>query len=204
VHGLAAEIKNPYTALRLNCAHQYNTRPGPASRQGGACGPSQNESRAVEYGHQEKNLIVPPVTELLPHVNATLNAVAAVLLFCGYRLIRQRRILAHRRAMLASFAVSVLFLVCYVVYHAQIQGSRRFPDYPPTSVRAAYYFILLTHVVLAAIVPLLAVRTIYLGLRDRREQHRRLARWTLPIWLYVSVTGVLVYVLLYHLFPARP
>jgi uncharacterized membrane protein YozB (DUF420 family) len=136
------------------------------------------------------------VTQYLPTVNAALNALATVLLVTGYVLIRRRRERAHRKAMLAAFGVSVLFLVCYVVYHAQA-GSRRFEHTGP--VRPVYYTILLTHVVLAAAVPVLAGVTIYLGYRDRRAAHRRVARWTFPIWLYVSVTGVVIYAMLYHL-----
>ncbi len=139
---------------------------------------------------------------LLPHVNASLNALATLLLVVGYVLIKRRREAAHRRTMLGCFAVSVLFLACYLTYHANTAAVNRFPAYPPAAVRIAYYLILLTHVVLAAAVPVLALTTIYLGLRDRRSAHRRLARWTLPIWLYVSVTGVLVYLMLYHGFPA--
>jgi uncharacterized membrane protein YozB (DUF420 family) len=138
----------------------------------------------------------------LPHVNASLNALATALLVVGYVLIRQRRESAHRGVMLACLGVSILFLISYVVYHMHIGGGRRFPDYPADAIRYAYYFVLLTHIVLAAFVPFLAVASIYLGLRDRRAWHRRLAKWTFPIWLYVSVTGVVVYAMLYHLFPA--
>ena len=134
----------------------------------------------------------------LPHLNASLNALATVLLLLGYVLIRQGREPAHRITMVSCFAVSVLFLVCYLVYHAQA-GSRRFPEYPPSWIRCTYFGVLLTHVVLAAAVPPLAVATIYLAWRDRRITHRRLARWTFPIWLYVSVTGVAVYWMLYRL-----
>ncbi len=137
---------------------------------------------------------------LLPHINASLNATATLLLLVGYWLIRRGRESAHRRVMLACFAVSVLFLVSYLFYHAQ-HGSTRFPLYPPAAVRLFYLTVLLTHVVLAAAVPILAVVTIALALRDRRVAHRRLARWTFPIWLYVSVTGVIVYWMLYHLYP---
>lgn len=142
------------------------------------------------------------VVPLLPHLNASLNALATVLLLVGYGLIKQRRERAHTLAMMACFGVSVLFLACYLTYHFNIPGgSKKFPDYPPQLVRYAYYSILLTHVVLAAAVPFLAVATIWLGLADNRRWHIRLARWTFPIWLYVSVTGVLVYALLYHLYP---
>src|SRR5882672_6357613 len=118
-----------------------------------------------------------------------------MLLLCGYVLIRLRRIQQHRACMIAAFAVSSLFLICYVVYHAQV-GSVRFPR--QGFVRPLYYPILITHVTLAATVPVLAIITLSRGLKARYAQHRRIARWTFPIWLYVSVTGVLVYVLLYQ------
>ena len=131
----------------------------------------------------------------LPAVNATLNAISAVLLTIGYVLIRSRRIDAHRRVMIAAFATSSLFLLCYVIYHAQV-GSVRFPR--QGFVRPLYYGILITHVTLAATVPPLAIITLSRALKARFDRHRAIARWTLPIWLYVSVTGVLVYVLLYQ------
>ena len=131
----------------------------------------------------------------LPAVNATLNAIAAVLLSVAYVLIRQHRIDAHRRTMIAAFATSSLFLICYIVYHAQV-GSVRFTR--QGFVRPLYFGILITHVTLAAAVLPLAIVTLSRGLKARFAQHRAIARWTLPIWLYVSVTGVLVYVLLYQ------
>ena len=133
---------------------------------------------------------------VLPTVNAVLNATAAVLLVWGYRLIRRKRIETHRRVMTAAFAVSCLFLVCYLVYHAQV-GTVRFPH--TGALRMAYLGILGTHTVLAAAVPVLALVTLRRGLARRFDRHRRIARWTLPIWLYVSVTGVVVYGMLYHL-----
>ena len=133
---------------------------------------------------------------LLPTVNATLNALSAVLLVWGYLLIRRRRIPQHRRVMQTAFATSCLFLVCYLVYHAQV-GSVAF-HHEGTTLRTVYLAILLTHTVLAATVPVLAVVTLRRGLAARYDKHRQIARWTLPIWLYVSVTGVVVYVLLYH------
>lgn len=135
------------------------------------------------------------MVHLLPAVNATLNAISAVLLAAGYTFIRARRIEQHRRCMIAAFATSTLFLVCYVVYHAQV-GSVRFTR--QGLVRPIYFTILITHVTLAAAVLPLAILTLSRGLRARYPQHVRIARWTLPIWLYVSVTGVLVYVLLYQ------
>jgi uncharacterized membrane protein YozB (DUF420 family) len=145
--------------------------------------------------------------QYLPSVNAALNALAAVLLVVGWRLIKQGRVEAHKRTMLSAFAVSVVFLVCYVTYHVareRLYGSASVTFQGPPNVRLAYLTMLVSHVLLAACVPFLAVGTIYLGLTDQRVRHRRLARWTLPIWLYVSVTGVLVYVMLYHIYPSAP
>jgi uncharacterized membrane protein YozB (DUF420 family) len=131
----------------------------------------------------------------LPALNAALNALSGVLLAVGYALIRAGRIDHHRRCMLAAFTTSALFLASYLVYHAQV-GSVAFTR--QGLVRPLYFTILLTHVVLAAAVLPLALVTLSRGLKARYPQHRRIARWTLPIWLYVSVTGVLVYVLLYQ------
>jgi len=131
----------------------------------------------------------------LPAVNATLNGISAVLLVIAWILILNRRINAHRRVMLAAFTTSSLFLICYVVYHAQV-GSVRFTR--QGFVRPLYFGILITHVTLAAAVLPLAIVTLSRGLKARYDRHRAIARWTLPIWLYVSVTGVLVYVLLYQ------
>jgi uncharacterized membrane protein YozB (DUF420 family) len=132
----------------------------------------------------------------LPALNATLNATAGILLMCGYVMIRRRRIEAHRRFMLAAFATSALFLVSYVIYHANI-GSRPFTGQGP--IRTVYYAILITHVILAAAILPLAIVTLTHALRERFERHVPIARWTLPIWLYVSVTGVIVYVMLYQM-----
>ena len=131
----------------------------------------------------------------LPAVNAGLNALSGVLLVCGYALIRARRIEQHRKVMIAAFAASSLFLLFYVIYHAQV-GSVPFGR--QGLVRQLYFTILVTHVTLAATVPPLAIITLSRGLKARYSQHRRIARWTFPIWMYVSVTGVLVYVLLYQ------
>ena len=130
----------------------------------------------------------------LPTVNATLNGLSAILLVLGYVLIRRRRIDAHRKVMLTAFATSTLFLVCYLVYHFQV-GS--VPFRKTGAIRTVYLSILATHTVLAAAVPPLAIITLSRGLRQRIAQHRAIARWTLPIWLYVSVTGVVVYCMLY-------
>ena len=131
----------------------------------------------------------------LPAVNASLNALSGILLLLGFTLIHRRRVELHRKVMIAAFATSSLFLICYVVYHAQV-GSVPFPRHG--FVRPLYFTILITHVILAATVPPLAIITLTRGLKGRYPQHRRIARWTFPIWLYVSVTGVLVYVLLYQ------
>jgi putative membrane protein len=132
---------------------------------------------------------------ILPAVNATLNAISGVLLLIAYALIRARRIEQHRRVMIAAFVTSSLFLVCYTIYHAQV-GSVRFTR--EGFVRPLYFTILITHVTLAAAVLPLAIVTLSRGLKARYAQHRRIARWTFPIWMYVSVTGVLVYILLYQ------
>ncbi|MEX2264942.1 MAG: DUF420 domain-containing protein [Bryobacteraceae bacterium] len=132
----------------------------------------------------------------LPTVNATLNASAAVLLLWGYRLIRRREIEKHRKVMLTAFGVSAAFLVCYLVYHYNV-GSVRFQK--TGAIRTVYFGILITHTILAAAVPFLALITLNRALNKRFDKHRRIARWTLPIWLYVSVTGVVVYVMLYRL-----
>jgi protein SCO1/2/putative membrane protein len=136
------------------------------------------------------------MTPILPSVNAVLNATAAVLLVWGYTLVRRKRFAQHRKVMQTAFVVSCLFLVCYLVYHYQV-GSVRFPK---TGVlKTLYLGILGTHTILAAAVPVLAIITLRRGLSARYDKHRRIARWTLPIWLYVSVTGVVVYLMLYHL-----
>jgi len=133
---------------------------------------------------------------VLPSINALLNATAAVLLVWGYLLIRRKRMETHRKVMQSAFVVSCLFLVCYLVYHYQA-GSVRFAKTGP--VRTLYLSILASHTVLAACVPFLAVITLRRGRGARFEKHRRIARWTLPVWLYVSITGVVVYLMLYHL-----
>jgi uncharacterized membrane protein YozB (DUF420 family) len=139
----------------------------------------------------------------LPAVNAALNATAAVLLVIGRRHARAGRISAHRRTMLAAFAVSSLFLALYVLHKAAL-GFASTTFHAEGAARLAYLVLLASHVTLAMAVPVLAVSLIVLGLRDRRERHRRLARIAWPIWMYVSATGVVIYVLLYHLNPAPP
>ena len=131
----------------------------------------------------------------LPSVNAALNLTSTILLVTAWYFIKNRRIQAHRRCMIAAFVTSALFLISYVTYHAQI-GSRPFPG--TGAIRVVYFSILIPHVILAAAVLPLAIITLRRGLRRDDERHRRLAKVTLPIWLFVSVTGVIVYVMLYQ------
>ena len=130
----------------------------------------------------------------LPALNATLNGVATVFLVAGYAFIRARKIGAHRVSMLAAVTASALFLVSYLVYHANA-GSKPFPGTGP--VRAVYFFILITHIVLAAAIVPMVLMTLPRALKQRFDRHAALARRTFPIWLYVSVTGVVIYVMLY-------
>lgn len=132
-----------------------------------------------------------------PALNATLNATSAVLLSVGYAMIRRGRIPAHRACMISAFVSSSAFLVSYLLYHARV-GSVAFPG--QGWIRPAYFGLLISHTVLAAAIVPLALITVSRALRDRFDAHRRIARWTLPVWLYVSVTGVLIYFLLYHLY----
>lgn len=134
----------------------------------------------------------------LPALNALLNGASAVLLTAGWLAIRRRRIAVHRGCMLGAFSVSVLFLVSYVVYHA-LAGSRPFAG--QGWIRPVYFGVLITHVVLAAAMVPFVLTTLYRALGGDFARHARLARITLPVWLYVSVTGVAVYVILYRLFP---
>ena len=131
----------------------------------------------------------------LPALNATLNALSGVLLTAGYLLIRRRRIAAHRACMLAAFVSSVLFLTSYVIYHANT-GSRPFPG--QGVIRFVYFTILVSHVLLAATILPMAIVTLRRGLRAQYDRHVRIARWTLPLWMYVSVTGVVISVMLYQ------
>lgn len=130
----------------------------------------------------------------LPALNAVLNATSAVLLAAGFLAIRRRRVRLHRACMVSAFATSVVFLASYLTYHLQV-GTTRFPGHGWT--RPVYFAILGTHTVLAAAIPPLAITTLVLALRGRFGRHVRLARWTLPTWFYVSVTGVVIYVMLY-------
>ena len=137
---------------------------------------------------------------IIPTIDAVLNTTSAVLLSFGYYFIRRRNIRAHKACMLGAVGTSTLFLACYLTYHF-FHGTTRFEG--TGAVRTMYLTILGTHTVLAvAIVPLVLV-TLYRALRERFDLHKRVARWTLPIWLYVSVTGVVVYWMLYHYYPSR-
>jgi uncharacterized membrane protein YozB (DUF420 family) len=140
--------------------------------------------------------MTPSVSDL-PLVNASLNSLATILLITGYICIRRRRIAAHRAMMVAAFVTSALFLVSYLVYHAQT-GSRPFPG--RGAVRGIYFTILITHIVLAATIPPLAGVTLWRAYQGRFDRHMRVARWTLPLWLYVSITGIVVYVMLYQMY----
>lgn len=142
----------------------------------------------------------------LPHVNASLNALAAVLLVSGYWFIRRKRINAHKACMLAAFAVSVLFLVTYIIYHTtrQMREGVGHTQFSGTGLIAnVYYTLLISHIVLAATVPVLAIITLRRAFRGDFVRHRRIARWTFPIWLYVSATGVIVYFMLYHMYDTQ-
>jgi uncharacterized membrane protein YozB (DUF420 family) len=139
--------------------------------------------------------------ERLPAINATLNAMSAILLLFAYRAIRRLHIESHRRLMLAAAATSTVFLGSYLYYHAHV-GSVRFTG--QGLVRPVYFAILISHTILAAAIVPLVLRTLYLGLRRRDDRHRRIARLTFPLWLYVSITGVVIYWMLYRLYPSAP
>ncbi len=132
----------------------------------------------------------------LPALNASLNGLAALFLIAGFVCIRKRQIKAHRFSMLTAFACSIAFLVSYLYYHSQV-GSVRFQG--TGAVRTLYFTVLLSHTILAAAVPFLAAVTLFRALKERFDRHRAIARWTLPIWLYVSVTGVVIYWMLYQM-----
>lgn len=133
----------------------------------------------------------------LPLLNATLNGISFVLLVAGYSCIRRGRVKAHKRLMISAFCVSTFFLISYLTYRF-LGEEKKFGG--QGWIRPVYYFILITHVALAATVPVLATWTLYLALRGRFEKHRWIARVTFPIWVYVSITGVLVYLLLFRLY----
>ena len=132
----------------------------------------------------------------LPALNALLNSISAILLTTGYVLVRRHRVSQHRACMLAAFGTSTLFLVSYLVYHAAV-GSVPFTG--QGGIRVVYFAILISHTLLAAVIPPLAIVTLVRAVRGQFDRHRKIARWTLPLWLYVSVTGVVIYVMLYRL-----
>ena len=136
----------------------------------------------------------------LPHLNAILNATSGLLLVTGYLFIRRRKVIAHRNCLVAALVASTLFLVSYLTYH-YYYGSTRFAG--QGLVRSVYFMILISHTILAAvIVPFVGV-TLYRAARGQFARHMRIARWTFPMWLYVSVTGVIVYLMLYQIYPSR-
>ncbi len=137
----------------------------------------------------------------LPAVNACLNGLSTVLLTCGYIFIRQKKISNHRACMIAAFCTSALFLICYVTYHAKAGGTK-FEN--PAWFRPIYLVILLTHILLAVVIVPMVLMTMIRAMRERFDAHRRIARWTWPLWMYVSVTGVVIYLLLYQIFPQQP
>jgi uncharacterized membrane protein YozB (DUF420 family) len=141
---------------------------------------------------------MPEYISYLPHVNAFLNATSAVFLIAGYRFIRALRIDAHRKCQVAAFLTSTVFLVSYLVYH-YYHGESRFLG--QGLVRPLYFTILISHVILAIVIVPLILITLYRAARGDFIRHKRIARWTLPLWLYVSVTGVIVYLMLYHIYP---
>ena len=135
-----------------------------------------------------------------PALNASLNGVSAVLIVTGHSLIRQGKVQLHRACMLSAVIVSSAFLACYLYYHAHV-GSVHFPG--QGWARPVYFSILISHTILAAAVPVLVVLTLVFAFRRKFERHRKIARWTYPIWLYVSVTGVIVYLMLYQIYGSR-
>ncbi|HEU5413899.1 MAG TPA: DUF420 domain-containing protein [Candidatus Angelobacter sp.] len=141
-----------------------------------------------------------PDYSVFPALNASLNGASAVLIVTGHSLIRRGKVQLHRACMLAAVSTSTVFLACYLYYHAHV-GSVHFPG--QGWARGLYFSILVSHTILAAAVPVLVVLTLVFAFRQKFERHRRIARWTYPIWLYVSVTGVIVYLMLYQLYGAH-
>jgi putative membrane protein len=137
----------------------------------------------------------------LPAVNATLNGLSAVFLSIGYVQIKQKKIESHRNCMIAAFCTSVLFLICYLTYHALVHTLTRFEN--PLWFRPIYLTLLLTHTVLAVVIVPLVIISLRRGLKRQDDLHRKISKWTWPLWMYVSVTGVVIYLLLYQIFPQR-
>ena len=141
----------------------------------------------------------------LPHVNATLNGIACVMLITGLAMIKTRRVTAHRKCMITAAASSCLFLVCYVVHYIwrfKVEGGSHTLYNGGEWLKKAYYIMLISHILLAITVPFFATKLIYLGLTQQYEKHQRLARIGFPTWLYVSITGMLIYFMLYWFNPA--
>ncbi|HSS19454.1 MAG TPA: DUF420 domain-containing protein [Pyrinomonadaceae bacterium] len=143
---------------------------------------------------------MPKYISFLPHVNALLNSTSAILLLAGLRFIRHGRIQAHKICQVSAVGTSTLFLISYLTYH-YYHGTTRFPG--QGLVRPLYFIILTSHTILAVVIVPLILITLYRASRGDFIKHRRIARWTLPLWLYVSVTGVIVYLMLYHFFPTQ-
>ena len=137
----------------------------------------------------------------LPPINASLNALSAVFLAAGFVFIRRKNMIAHRKCMVSAFTTSAVFLGCYLTYHFSVRAVTKFSG--QGWIRPIYFSLLISHVLLAMIILPLAFVTLTRGLSQRFDAHRKIARWTWPIWMYVSVTGVLVYLMLYHLYPAH-
>jgi len=137
---------------------------------------------------------------VLPHLNATLNASTFVLLSCGYYFIRRKRVSAHRNCQISALIASVVFLISYIVYHSH-HGVTRFAG--QGIVRPIYFTILTTHTFLAVVIVPFVIVTVWRAKRKDFLRHKRIARWTLPLWLYVSITGVIVYIMLYHFYPSQ-
>ena len=142
---------------------------------------------------------MPDYIPFLPHLNAILNSTSAVLLLSGYSFIRRGNVRAHRNCQVTAVVTSALFLISYLTYH-YFHGSTRFTG--QGIVRPVYFVILISHTILAVVIVPLILITIYRAARGDFERHRRIARWTLPLWLYVSVTGVIVYLMLYQIYPS--
>jgi len=135
----------------------------------------------------------------LPAVNACLNGLSAVFLMTGYVFIRRGNKIAHRNCMVSAFVTSTIFLVCYLTYHFSVKTITRFKE--PGWFRPIYLTILLTHTVLAVVIVPLVLMTLHRAVKERFDLHKKIARWTWPLWMYVSVTGVVIYLLLYRIFP---
>lgn len=142
----------------------------------------------------------------LPHVNALLNTTSALCLIAGYIFIRRRQINAHRTSMIAAFVASIIFLISYLTYHSLLAyylGRGPTPFLGTGFIRPVYFTILITHTILAIVIVPFVIVTLRRGLKRQDARHRRIARWTFPLWLYVSITGVVVYTMLYRIYPSH-